>query len=51
MDMRIDKKEAKVQFVKSREDFLRKKERLERKVTSLAQKLGIARNEVVAAQV
>ena len=50
-DMRIDKKEAKVQFVKSREDFLRKKERLERKVTSLAQKLGIARNEVVAAQV
>jgi len=34
-----------------REDFLRKKERLERKVTNLAQKLGIACNEVVAAQV
>ena len=30
---------------------MRKKEKMEKKVSDLAQKLGIARNEVVAAQV
>ena len=47
----MTEKRPQFKFLKSREDFLRKKERLERKVTRLAQKLGIARNEVVAAQV
>ena len=34
-----------------REELVQKKARMEQKVSDLAQKLGIARNEVVAAQV